>query len=39
MGKLAHWTGAALWWTLVLYWLYLWVMSLFMSLPAHDYER
>jgi hypothetical protein len=24
---------------LVLYWIYLWIMSLFMSLPAHDYTR
>lgn len=24
---------------LVLYWLYLWLMSLFMSLPSYDYER
>lgn len=33
-GMLAFSVGA-----LVLYWIYLWVMSLFMSLPAHDYTR
>ena len=24
---------------LVLYWLYLWLLSLLMALPSHDYER
>jgi len=34
LGMLGFSAGA-----LVLYWFYLWVMSLFMSLPSHDYER
>jgi len=33
-GMLAFSVGA-----LVLYWFYLWLMSLFMTLPAHDYEH